>query len=236
MYGAMYVTEAPMPALSVDTNIPPSRRTEIAKNNSGDAQGGHAALESKPWHPYHPVAPYLYRIFMPDASPAAVAVHLPGQLSYCWDAGTCHLRYAWQGGFLANLDHWKDKGDTFGKPAGAVFYRDKTTYPLRIDKSEHIPVAVYKGYRLIDRFPEFHYTLNGMDVYELIKPAESGTGLVRTFRIPEANKTVWFVFHPEDGVIYKPSAGKLEKDRLKLSPRQARHFSIRMEKKEGTQL
>jgi hypothetical protein len=135
---------------------------------------------------------------------------------------------------LANLDHWKDKGDTFGKPAGTVFYQDKTAYPLRINKPENVPAIAYKSYQLINRYPEFHYTLNGMDVYELIKPAENGTGLIRTFRIPKANQNVWFIFHPEDGVVYKTSAGKLEKNKFKFSPRQARHFSIHMEKKEGT--
>ena len=39
----------------------------------------------------------LVRTFMPGSSPAAIAVALPGGHAYCWDAGNCRLRYAWQG-------------------------------------------------------------------------------------------------------------------------------------------
>ena len=33
----------------------------------------------------------VHRTFMPDSSPAAIAVSLPGGHSYCWDAGNCRL-------------------------------------------------------------------------------------------------------------------------------------------------
>src|SRR5687767_5561030 len=44
--------------------------------------------------------PQVLRIFMPDASPAAIAVALPGDLSFCFDASECRLRYVWKGGFI----------------------------------------------------------------------------------------------------------------------------------------
>ena len=81
MYGAMYVGEA-MPDLAKDEHVPPMARAKGANSNL---------------HAWPHRRPLMYRIFMPDASPAAIAVALPHGVSYCWDAGT-RLRYAWIGG------------------------------------------------------------------------------------------------------------------------------------------
>ncbi|GEO04512.1 hypothetical protein AAE02nite_21760 [Adhaeribacter aerolatus] len=237
MYGAMYVSEAALPPLQNDLNIPPTRRTDNILATPGTSpENVHAAHAAKPAHPYELEAPFLYRVFMPDASPAAIAVSLPQKLSYCWDAGTCRLRYAWQGGFLDNSDSWKGKGDSYGIVLGQIFYRDKTQYPLRLNNPENIPVVAFKGYQLQDRYPEFRYTLNGTMVYELIKPKTDGTGLIRTFRIPGNRQKIWLVTDPADGVQYASTAGKWINGTLKLSARQARHFSITMTPKEGVKL
>ncbi|MCG2462081.1 hypothetical protein K8352_15080 [Flavobacteriaceae bacterium F89] len=222
MYGAMYVSSKDMPSIKDDPNIPPERRKDITgDDNSSQHQVAHS---------YSEVPPYLYRIFIPDASPAAIAVNLPNNISYCWDAGTCHLRYAWQGGFLDNTDIWKGHYDSYGKVLGNVFFRDKTAFPLQTDKPGNIPAVQFKGYQLIKRFPEFHYTINGIEVYELIKPKEDGTGLIRTFRIPNTTRIIWFLVDAEDGVNYKSSNGKWIKGRLKLLPEEARQFTIIMTK------
>ena len=92
-------------------------------------------------HPYRPVPPYVYRIVMPDAGPAAIAVSLPQKLSYCWDAGACRLRYAWQRDFIDPIEYWDKKGERFAKILGTVFYRDKTEFPLRVNEIENIPAT-----------------------------------------------------------------------------------------------
>lgn len=227
MYGAMYVTSKDMPAINDDPNIPPERKKVVTENdNSHQNQSA-----QKIAHSYSEVPPYLYRIFLPDASPAAIAVNLPHNLSYCWDAGTCRLRYAWQGGFLDNTDIWEGHHDSYGKILGTIFFRDKTTFPLQPDKPGNIPVVQFKGYQLIKRYPEFHYTIDGTEVYELIKPKEDGTGLTRTFRIPKTNRIIWFIVDAEDGVTYQSSVGKWYNGQLRLSADEARQFTITMTKK-----
>jgi azurin len=235
MFGAMYVTTEMMPLVESDRNIPESRRKDSSLKTD-NPHADHIEKNTKPVHPYTPVAPYLYRIFMPDASPASIAVHLPNNLSYCWDAGTCHLRYAWQGGFLDHTNLWQGKGDIFANITGTIFFRDKTIYPLKVNESETIQKVKYKGYQLHNRYPEFHYTLNGIDVYEQILPKEDGNGLKRTFRIPKASHTIWFVSTTEDGVTYDSSAGEWKDGKLKLSPDEARQFTIIMTRKEGVKL
>ena len=222
MYGAMYVTTKDLPPLEKDTNVPP-----------GNALGAdtNIIMLSPDLHPYKTTPPYLYRIFMPDAGPAAIAVSLPNQLSYCWDAGSCRLRYAWQGEFLDPKNYFDKKAEKYAKLMGTIFYRDKTTYPLKFSADKN-PVVEFKGYKLIDRYPEFHYTIDGRDVYELIKPKEDGSGLIRSFKVPEATQPLYFVFDKSDGAEYSTSKGKINGNQIDLTADDAHEFVIVMTKKE----
>ncbi|GAB2587408.1 plastocyanin/azurin family copper-binding protein [Spirosoma areae] len=241
MYGAMYVTTGAMPPIQKDLTIPAGRRTQetketVLKISDPSAAGPHdhstvVSAATKLVHPYKLVAPYLYRVFIEDAGSAAIAVHLPHQLSYCWDAGSCRLRYAWQGEFLDNTDFWKGHRDANVKILGSIFYRDKTPFPLRIGEDERRLVVKFKGYRLLNRFPEFHYSVNDVDVFELLLPKEDGTGLIRTFRLSNTDKPIWFTFTPDDGVDYATSTGEPITDNIKLLFPQGGQFSVIMTKK-----
>lgn len=222
MYGAMYVTTKDLPPIEEDPNVP---RTDGSGAHAEHRHGG-ADL-----HPYKPTPPYLYRIFMPDAGPAAIAVSLPKQLSYCWDAGSCRLRYAWQGEFLDPRDYFNKKAEKYAKVMGTVFYRDKSSYPIRFSLVKD-PVVDFKGYKLIERYPEFHYTVDGKDVYELIKPKDDGSGLIRLFKIPEATQPLYFIFDSGDGAAYTSSKGKINGSQINLTAKDAREFMIVMTKKE----
>lgn len=236
MYGAMYVSlDGEMPDINDDQNIPPNRRKPEEKTvtNSQGMKHSEHPKEIKALHPYAPKSPYLYRVFIDGASPAAIAVSLTKDLSYCWDAGTCRLRFAWTGGFLDNSELWKGKGDVSAKVLGEIFFRDQTKFPLYLKVRSKIPEYDYKGYSLINRYPEFHYILNGIDVYELILPKADGSGLIRKFRIPGIKNTIWFNTEPIDDIIYESSAGKWKDHSLKLSSTQAKEFTITMNKKGG---
>jgi azurin len=222
MYGAMYVTTKDLPPLEEDSNVPPANALAI------DAEHHHAVVDL---HPYKTIPPFLYRIFMPDAGPAAIAVSLPNQLSYCWDAGSCRLRYAWQGEFLDPKNYFDKKAEKYAKIMGTIFYRDKTAYPLKFSTDKN-PVVDFKGYKLIDRYPEFHYTIDGKDVYELIKPKEDGSGLIRSFKVPKATQPLYFVFDNSDGAEYTTSKGKLNGNQINLTADDAHEFVIVMTKKE----
>ncbi|MCB0685701.1 MAG: hypothetical protein KDC53_04230, partial [Saprospiraceae bacterium] len=74
MYGAMYVTNGVLPKLEIDDHVPLHRRKQ-EQNEKGP---------QKLHHPYRLLPPYLYRVLVPDAGPAAIAVALPDQINYCW--------------------------------------------------------------------------------------------------------------------------------------------------------
>lgn len=163
------------------------------------------------------------------ASPAAIAVRLPNELSYCWDAGECRLRFAWKGDFLDMSDIWKGHFDASAKILGDIFFRDNTDFPFRIGENAMIAATEYKGYTLKNRYPEFHYTLNGMDVYELIQPDAEGTGLIRNIHVPHADRVISFYWNAaNDAIEYTFSAGKLTNNRLTLTPAEAKAFAITM--------
>jgi len=228
MFGAMYVSKSgEMPELTKDLNIPESRRGDKVDGDAGHPV--HAHEKSAPLHPYTPVPPYHYRVFIDGASPAAIAVALPNNVSYCWDAGTAYLRFAWAGGFLDNSDLWKGKGNAEAKVVGEVFFRGKMGFPIRIgdDKPSEI---VYKGYQLKKRYLEFHYQVDGTDVYELVHEATDGVGLERIFRIPNAAAPVTFCTSPSEGVTYAASTGLWNGGNLQLTADQARSFTVTMKK------
>ncbi|MEX2568582.1 MAG: plastocyanin/azurin family copper-binding protein [Cyclobacteriaceae bacterium] len=228
MYGVMYVSnEMNMPALSKDENIPPSRREE--QKTEENPEGAHTHHAEKR-HPYETIPPYLYRVFMEGSGLASIAVHLPQQLSYCWDAGACKLQFAWEGGFLDNSDLWHGHKNAYAHVLGEIFYRDQTAFPFRIGDLQQIPETEFLGYRLINRYPEFKYLLSGVEVHEIIHPKEDGSGFIRTVKMPGINQTVWFLFHPEDGVDYRFSEGERMEGKLKLTPEEAREFIITMTK------
>ena len=228
MYGAMYVTtDEQLPEITSDLNIPESRRHDDSTGGKEIVHGDHAGSANS--HPYPLIPPYLYHVFIEGANPDAIAVHLPGDLSYVWDAGACRLRFAWKGGFLDMSDLWKGHFDASAKILGDIFYRENTEYPFRLGVNAAIPDIKYKGYRLVQRYPEFHYTLNGIDVFELIRPKADGYGLIRDFRIPHADRKFWFFANRQDDPIeYEFSAGRYKNNRLELSPAEARAFTITM--------
>lgn len=208
MYGAMYVTGGELPPLESDPNIPEAGKT------AGEP------------HPYKLVPPYFYRMYMPGASPAAIAVRLTGQVSYCWDAGTCQLLYSWEGGFIDNSIAWKGHRNAEATLLGTVFYKAENRCPLRLGDPAQIPEVDYKGFRLVERYPEFHFTVDGVEVYQLIQPGENGRGLVVTFRIPGYKQALWLDLSAKGDYRIAAAAGRRRGSLLEIPAENAEKFSL----------
>jgi len=220
MYGVVYATDEPekLPSPNEDRNLPnPDRVAEAGMQHHHTNASG---------HPYPLTLPAVYRTFMPDCGPAAIAVGLPGSdggQSYVFDAGSCRLRYAWSGGFVDNSEQWDGKGQRFTNIVGDIYYRDIDGFPWRV--GNQTPVVQFKGYRLIGRYPEFRYLINGVEVRELIRPRVGGRGLVRTFAIAPTNQSLTFRATVQPGIQYKPSAGRRQNNQIRL-PAGTRQFSL----------
>jgi len=127
--------------------------------------------------------PQVQRMFLPEASPAAIAVALPGDLSFCFDAAECRLRYVWKGGFIDGWPYWKANGSSLAKLAGEVIYREPR-FPLTWALAgEELPPK-FLGYRVgKDGLPSFRYRRGGVTWSETIKPLSDGTGIERVFEL-----------------------------------------------------
>ncbi|MGB0582029.1 MAG: c-type cytochrome [Limisphaerales bacterium] len=197
--------------------------------------------------------PVVYRTFMPGASPAAFAVALPGNQFYCWDAGESRLRYVWaKGGFIrGNRVHWSSNGKPVAEFYGDPYYRARSSL-LKPEDYEHLndtnrklpfydtaeapdfPISIegatgrpaYKGYRLLDGYPEFRYRLGKHEIRELLKESGDKKGIVRTFSVKPA-VPMSFSLTPTELAVISSSAGTIAKDgSLKLSAKQSANFSI----------
>ncbi len=225
MYGAMYVGTKPLPPLDKDLNVPESQRQ---KGNTATSHEGHHMAAPSP-HPYPLQYPLYYRTFMPDCGPAAIAVALSPTESYCFDAGKCYLRYAWSGGFVDNSEQWKGNGSKLTKVVGNIYWRDKTDFPFRIEKTENIPTVDFKGYHLTKRIPTFKYLLNEIEVHETLKLLPDDAGLSRTFIFKNNTKPLLFITKADDGIQYQSSVGKFVDGVLKI-PARTQRVTITMKK------
>jgi len=228
----MYVLKkTTLPPLETDPNVP-----DTAKVNAGAALH---AFEQKP--------PYFYRMFMRDSGPASIAVALPNMQNYVWDAGSCRLRYAWTGGFVNPVAHWSGNGDAFAEVKGRIYWRapeatapagsfaaesrlaDETpsqAFSLRFGSAAKVPGTVkFRGYRLVERYPEFRYEVDGVEVRELIKAQHHG-GLEQTFTIAGAKEPVFYVSDPEGGAKFASAAGEFTGGVLELSAEKAKSFTV----------
>ncbi|WP_063828409.1 plastocyanin/azurin family copper-binding protein [Runella zeae] len=221
MYGAMYVTTKALPPLSKDANIPPTRQID-------------APVEIVSPHPFPLEYPLIYRTFMPDCGPAAIAVAINPNHSYCFDAGKCYLRYAWTGGFVDNTAHWKGNGNALAAIKGMIYFKDKVTYPLRIGKADKLPEVHFKGYSLQKRLPVFSYTLDGVAVKETLKSLIDDSGLSRTFSFGKpTQQTLYFVTQTDDGIVYKSSTGKWTNGVLMI-PKGTTQLTLTMKRQTAT--
>lgn len=210
MFGAMYVSKkTTLPPLEKDTNVPDS-----AKEQAGKAL-----------HAFTPKPPYFYRIFVRDSGPASIAVALPGEQNYVWDAGACRMRYAWRGAFLDPSAHWAGNGDAFAEVKGRIYWRAGAEFPLRLGTREKVPTVKFRGYRLVEKYPEFRYEVNGVEVRELVKAQHHG-GIQTTFTIGKVTGPVFYMTDPDGGATVAASVGQLKDGVLELTADQARNFTI----------
>jgi mono/diheme cytochrome c family protein len=134
--------------------------------------------------------PVVVRGFLPDSSPRSIAVGLPGGLSYCFDAESCRVRYAWSGEFLNMKPVWWGRGGQPPEPRGLKFYSAPDVFPLRLGDRSATPSVKFLGYALANKLPEFRFAVDGVAVKERIDAAPEG-GLWCRFDSGDSRKDVW---------------------------------------------
>jgi cytochrome c551/c552 len=177
-------------------------------------------LKEKPAITKDPLArparrPEVRRIFLPNVGPAAIAVALPGDLNFGFDAGDCRLRAVWRGDFVDGWAYYKGAGKATATPLGKVLWS------LPADESLQRRVK-FRGY-VVDAagLPTFEYERDGARFRETI--VGDGRDLLRRFEV-EATGPVTFTLDPRT----TPSAGALAGTTLTLTPAEAKSFTLRL--------
>ena len=210
MHGTMVVANELKPP--VKTEAPTSVMDEFLEPGEDDGQSRNIIVR---------------RMFMPDAGPASIAVSLPSNRSFCWDAGACRFRYAWAGGPTTRVELKEAPGLT-----GPLLYRETIGFPLRVETGGAMaaPKTVrFLGYR-IDAVghPEFEYEVDDVNVRERIDILSDR--MIRSFKTDATKAPVWFAFDPKSPPASQPSVPIVRGDSTlsfyQFTAKQARAFTI----------
>ncbi len=175
-------------------------------------------------HAFPLTRPYLYRLFMPDSNVASVAIMLPGELNLCWDAANCRPRYLWRGAGVDISAYWKGNGSGRVKLVGEKVWSAGGEIPLRLSKNT-VPVVAFKGYALMQGYPEFRYTIDGVAVKELVKEHEGGKGLICSF-VVDSDKPLYYVVDPQQNALFHSAVGTFTDGTLNIPAQQGRSFTV----------
>ena len=217
MYGAFYVETRWKDTIAFDPHLP-----QVVRD--AELQKTIAQSDTR--------RPTFARLFLPEAGPAAIAVALPGTQNFCWDAGTCRLRYAWSGAFVDPTQLFNSNGSKLAKVLGDIYWRsggDEKTIGLQFGDSPANSVD-FQGYRVVDGLPEFHYEVDGVAVKEHITSSEGG-GLAWKFIIEKAPGDVRILAPDADGVSISADVGARDGDEWRVPQAQSQQFTLQLSRK-----
>ena len=204
MYGAMYV-DVPPPPLAKDPNIP---QLTLEKGLVGGGK-----------------RPFVQRMFVPDAGPAAIAVALNGTQNYCFDAGNCRLRFVWDGPFLDASAHFRGNGARLADLGNDPWWMGNA-FPLRFGDAQSVPKTLqFLGYQVEDGIPEFRYRAGQQEVFQRVLPSEKGISI--RFRLPGVKGKVFFV--GDSAEQWSSPAGSFKKGVLEVPSAKAAEFEVSLE-------
>lgn len=176
--------------------------------------------------------PIVFRTFIADSSTRSIAVGLPGGVNYVFDAEQCRVRFAWSGEFLDVAKVWTGRGGGEAAALGKKFFTAPEGHPLRIGNPDAEPQLKFRGYRLVDKFPEFSFEVNGVLVRQRVRKATAEDSLDWEFEVGETRETVWYMTRNGISTTFASGIGELEKGRLRLAPG-TRRFEVMVSQGRG---
>ncbi|MFT5473940.1 MAG: hypothetical protein ACI856_002273 [Kiritimatiellia bacterium] len=161
--------------------------------------------------------PMVQRVYidLPDGRQLfrAICVGLPSGLSYCFDADTCQLVYAWTGGFLDMAPHWKNKSGSPSRAVGKSFFLSSVKEGLHV--GDHKPV--FRGYELVSGVPRFEFSFGKTEITLLID-APSSQQLRQTYTIGKRSEAIQVVGPSAESTLSMTSStGAWQGNRLTIA-------------------
>lgn len=132
------------------------------------------------------MAARIYRNFIKDAGPHAIAVGYPGAINIAWDAANMRLALLWRGPFIDAALHWEGRGAGFQSPANPNYLKLANGVPLahleslgspwptdqeRASDELRTSKYIFNGYTLDgNSWPTFRYTFGEISVTDRLAP------------------------------------------------------------------
>ncbi len=175
----------------------------------------------------------VQRTFMPDAHPGSIAITFPNGPGVCLDPVRGGINYIWDGDFVDLRPRWLTKQGEPARIFGEIFYREKMWQPLRLGAPNREPNFHFRGYTLRDGLPEFHYQIDGREVYETLSAGSDGTTLRRRFRVGPGTGPLWLNLEPQPGAEVALHGLERDGDRACFPSIGAGEFTIEIRRKTG---
>jgi len=132
-----------------------------------------------------------------------LSVGLPEEINYALNLDQGAIMKVWRGPFLNATDMWYERGEPqTSAPMGAVVDLSGKA-PLWPDGTSRDSIAMtYEGYTLdAARVPTFMYTVGGLQVKDVIRPAAGNDGLTRTMTVSGSSPNATFVLGEGSRII-----------------------------------
>jgi azurin len=174
--------------------------------------------------------PRVVRAGMPQASPRALAVGLPGGVHGCFEVKGGYMRYGWQGAFVdvaPERGSGRGRGGKTIKVLGEQFDLGAARQPLRFGPKDEEVGYTFRGYRLTESGPVFMYRLNGTRVRQKVEPAGEGrVGFRYTYRLRPAPREAVYFAPGSAAVEVEAEVGQWSDGKLRVPAEQAKSFSV----------
>ena len=177
--------------------------------------------------------PIVQRTFMPDSFPGSIAITFPNGPGVCLDPVRGGINYIWDGDFVDLRPRWLTKQGGPARVFGEAFYREKLWQPLRSGAPGSEPNYRFRGYTLTLAGPEFHYEIDGRDVFETIRALEDGKGISRQFRVGPGKQSLWMNLEAQPGAEVVVRGVERDGNACCFSSHAAGEFTIEIRRKSG---
>jgi hypothetical protein len=168
----------------------------------------------------------IHRTWMPKAHPSAFAVGFPSGLNFCFDALRGNLIYAWEGDFVDLSPTVNGKIPRDAVIRGTIFYAADTVSGFRTGNGSSPPEIRFKGHRVKKENPEFHYEVDGVPVWETVRVAPNGAGLIRQFRVTTPDRAVTYSPAQPTTISIDSGAGTLADGQVRIPGNSTVVFSL----------
>ena len=173
--------------------------------------------------------PIVYRTYLPGVSSRSIAVGLPGDISYAFDAQACQLLYFWEGGFLDFEKSWTGHGGWYSKLIGEKIFEASPNFPLRIGNMKN-PEIKFLGYRTDGELPTFNYQVNCVSVNQTIGYQSGNRTIVLSFQIPDSEGPLYFD-SGKSTATWSSDDAEQQEGVWKVHPEKRKNFSFRAQVK-----